>query len=374
MSSRIPRTLLLAMPALILLLAMPTLEAAAQSKFKAWKGGEGRAVKTKHLAMPLTEEEFNSDRYTVQAWFDDGTRVWVSMLVNNFGPGTGKMTVKSRWYEANGKEHYFKEKLKRGKYDTGSDPFYVEAAGHRISGTPRRVKVKGKSKAFSYQLSFASGLRPYRPGTGRTVFEMGDRETYFDTTMVQPKAKVTGWVSKGGTKKKLVGHGYVIHTHGNIAPYVLYKRFVELRSISGDTAVYIKQYKASSQLGNKPFGFIYIARGGKKILAKTRFRLKASKIHTDTKHRNRYKVPMELSATLKSKGTIIKVKVVASEIIGREDELASMSKFEAALVGQYAQPVSYTMKSKVSVSVQEGEGEPVVSTEDAAYSVSYLNK
>jgi hypothetical protein len=347
-------------------------QAGAKEPLKVWKGEANRQVANEHMVMAMSDEAFYTDRYTAEAWFEDGTRVWVSVLANNLGPIRGKMTVKSRWYESGGKEHYFKKELRRGNYDVKRAPFSVDAAGHKIWGSPRAVKVNGQSGAFSYSLTFSSGLRPWRPGTGRTEF--GDAGSYFDTTLMQPKAKVTGWVKRGGSKTKLAGYGYVTHTHTNMAPHNMFKRFIEIRSIDGDTVLYLKRFKTPRKYGGKAIGYLYLARGGKVIARSTGFRLKADKFHTDSKHRNRYKVPMELSLSLKRKGKTIDIKVVASEIRGRDDVLASMGMLKRALVRQFAQPVNYTMTARVKVSIKEGDAEPVVSDEKAVYELSYMNK
>lgn len=369
MSTPLLRTLLLCTA-----ITMVASTATAQEPIFPWKGGEGRGVRAEHLHMPLTDEENYSDRYTAEAWFEDGTRVWVSFLVTNFGPGTGKMTVRSRWYEADGKEHYTRHVLDRGDYNTGTGPFFVEGANHKLSGVPRRIKVQGKSQAFTFNLTFASGLRPWRPGTGRTTFGEA-QETYFDTTLVQPKADVTGWVEKGGAKTQVKGYGYVIHTFGNVAPYNMYKRFLNVRSLDGDTVVYLKEFVTPGRYGNKRVRYLYVARAGEVLVATTRFRLRFGNLETDGRHANRYQVPMEITTTVKRGERIIKIKVVASAIVGREDVLQERSAFEAALIKQYAQPVNYTMDAQVHVAVQEGEdGEPVMSSQECAYEVSHLNK
>ncbi|HIA03845.1 MAG TPA: hypothetical protein EYN66_18390 [Myxococcales bacterium] len=283
------------------------------------------------------------------------------------------MTVKSRWYEASGKEHYFKKELSRGDYKVSSAPFSVEAAGYKLWGSPRSIKVRGKAGAFSYNVTFASGLRPWRPGTGRTEF--GESGThYYDTTMMQPKAKVSGWVSKGGAKSKLKGYGYVIHTHTNMAPHNMFKRLTEIRSIDSDTVLHLKQFKTPGGFGGKNVGFLYLARGGKVIASSTGFRLKSSNFKRDGKHANHYKVPLLLSTSLKRKNKLIEITITASRISGRDDVLASMGMIKRALIKQFAQPVNYTMDATVKISIKEGDAEPVVTEEKVSYEVHHMNK
>jgi hypothetical protein len=367
----------LSRPFEFLVIACVTLTATAtlaNEPVNAWGAGEGRGVRAEHLNMPLTDEENYHDTYTVEAWFTDGTRAYVSMQVKNFGPGTGKLKVRSRWHDANGAEHNFSQSLEQGQYQTTSGPFSISAADHKISGVPRRIKVEGKTDdGYRFQLTFRSGLRPWRPGTGRTTFGEAE-EQYTDMTIVQPKAEVTGWVRKGGSKTELSGYGYVLHTHGNIAPYNQFKRFISVRSISGDTVVWMKQFQTPSRYGNRKVGYLYIARGGEVVVATTRFRLRAGNPHTDTQHDNRYRVPFELSTQSERRGRTIRLKVIADEIIGREDILQSHNALERAVIRQYAQPVNYTLRANVHVSVQEGESEAVISTEPTSYVVTHLNR
>ena len=346
--------------------------ARADEPVSPWKAGKA-GVSLENLAMPLTDEEYYSDRYTAEAWFKDGTRVYVSVLVTNLGPGTGKMTAKTRWYEKSGKEHYAKKELDRGDYKISNSPFSVEAGHIRLSGTPQRFKVTGSVEGYSYDLTFASGLSPWRPGTGRTTFG-ATGEKYFDTTLVQPRAVVTGSVTQGGQRTALDGYGYVLHTFGNMAPHAMYKRFLELRSIDGDTVVYLKQFTTPAEYGGKTVGFLYVARDGKPLVTSTGFGLKLGRVQTDGAHANKYKVPLELSTTVKRGDTTIDIVVSAPKIAGREDVLAGMSGLERTLVAPYAQPVNYSMDAEITVSVKQGDAEPVVSKEKASYGVSHLNK
>ena len=120
-------------PLLILLVALVPVEGQADPIFP-WKGGSGRGVRAEHLVMPLTDEENYSDRYTFEAWFDDNTQLYVSILVSNFGSGTHNMTFKTRWTDKKGTNHRFTKKLKRKQYTVTSAPFSVEEAGHRVWG------------------------------------------------------------------------------------------------------------------------------------------------------------------------------------------------------------------------------------------------
>lgn len=356
-------------PVLLCLLAVP---AVADDKVVPWSEGKATGVTADHLAMPMTDEEFYFDRYSTEAWFKDGTHAWVSVVVHNMGPGSGKLTVKSRWYEKSGKEHYSKQELKPGQYTISNKPFSVEAGGHKLSGVPRTIKVHGKSGPYTYDLTFASGLAPWRPGTGRINF--GDEGQYYDTTLVQPKAKVTGSVSGPSGKAQLEGHGYVIHSHGNIAPYFMQKRYLYVRSFDGDTVVWMGHMITSAKYGAKPVGYLYVARGEKVLVATGGVRLGTGNNKVDSQHENKYAIPWELTAAAKRGNTTVKVKLVATKQIGRDDVLKGMGAIEAALMKPFAQPVDYTLEANVTVSVQEGDAAPVESTEPAAYEVSWVAK
>jgi hypothetical protein len=339
-----------------------------------WSAGDSKGVKTANLAVPLEESEFYTDRYTAEAWFKDGTRVWVSFLISNLGPGTHKLTVRSRWYEAGGKEHYFKKDLERSDYTISNEPFKFSAAGHTLSGTPRSFSVKGSSEGYTYDLDFKSGLAPWRPGSGRTSFG-ADGTQWLDTTIVQPKAVVTGSVSGPGGKKTLDGYGYVLHTIATVPPYEMAKRFVEVRAMDdGDTVVWVKQFTTPEKYGGKNFGYLYVAKGDEVLVSAGKFNLKFEKLQTDDKHANKYKIPFVISTSGKRKEKEIAVKIEGTKIVGREDGLEKRNAIEATLVRQYAQPVDYTIDGSVSVTITEPGKEPVISTQKASYGVSHLNK
>jgi hypothetical protein len=347
--------------------------ALAAEPIQAWKGGSGRGVRAEHLVMPLTHEEHYSDRYTFEAWFEDKTQLYVSILVSNFGAGTHKMTFKSRWTDTKGKNHRVTKKLKRKQYTVTGSPFSVEAAGHRVWGKPGRMHVKGQSGSHSYQITFSGGLRAWRPGTGRTTFGE-DQALYLDTTLVAPKANVSGWVKHDGSKKSLSGYGYILHTHSNIAPPTMMNRFLEVRSIDGDTVVYMKRFVTPSRFGGKQFGYLYVARNGKVVGTSTRNSIRYGNKTTDKKHTNRYKVPLTLQTQTKRKNRHIDVRVTAPKVSSRKDPLKSLSALERVVAEQYTKPMNYSMDATVTVSVTEGDSGPVTSKEKGAYRVSHLNK
>ncbi len=347
--------------------------AAAADPFTPWTSGEKGGVGAADLAVALEDGEFYSDRYTLEAWFEDKSRIYISYLVSNLGPGTGKLTVKSRVIDAAGKEHYFKKEVDQGGYQVSASPFKYTAAGHTLSGSARSFSASGNGGSFSFDLDFKSGLAPWKPGNGHAGFGV-DEQGYLKTALIQPKAVVTGSVTLGGKKASVKGYGYVVHTSSNIPPHGTYKRFVDIRSIDGETVVWLKQFTMTEQYGGKTLGYLYVARGDQVLVAAGRVSLKMDKVQTDGKHANKYKVPLVITATGKRKDTEIAISIEAPSIAGREDELESRGAVEAALIRQYAQPVRYTMDAKVTVTVTEAGKEPVVSTEKASYEVSHLNK
>ena len=192
--------------------------------------------------------------------------------------------------------------------------------------------------------------------------------------MVAPKANVQGWVKHKGAKKSVSGYGYILHTHSNIAPPTVMKRLLEVRSIDGDTVVYLRRFVTPSRYDGKQFGYLYVARNGKVVATSTRHSLRYAKKSTDRKHANRYQVPLSLQSKLKRKGRHVEVRITAPKIASRRDPLKSLSALERMVAEQYAKPMNYSMNATATVSVTEGDGEAVTSTAKAAYRVSHLNK
>jgi hypothetical protein len=349
------------------------LEALSNEPVSVWKGGKGGGVRTHHLTMPMLGGEYYSDRYTMEAQFPDKSKIYVSFFLTNMGKGSGKLTVKSSWQEPNGKKSRSKKKLKAGQYRISAKPFSVSAAGHRLSGTPRNFRVSGRAGGIAFNLVFRPGLRPWRPRTGRTTFGMSGQK-YLDTTLVSPRGKVTGWVRSNGRKDTLSGAGYVTHTHQNIAPHHMFKRFLSVRSTENDTVVYLKEYTTPDRYGKKRIGYLYVARAGKVLIARSYAGMRFGRMVTDRKHSSLYKIPFRIRVKSKRKGRKITVTVNASRIRRRVDQLKTLSKLERIVVRQFARPMSYNMDATVTVSVQEPDGQTTTTTHKAAYDVTHLNK
>ena len=345
--------------------------AALAGPIRPWQGGTGRGVRPEHLALTLSDAPHYADRYTIEAFFPDGSAAYVSVLVKNFGVAPGTMTLKSRWHEPSGREHRFAADLPRGEYRTAASPFSVEARGHRIWGTPRRFHVRAHSGPYTYELRFASGLPPFRPWTGRTTFDDAG-ELYVDQTRVQPKAVVTGWVQRrGGPRKQVRGYGYVVHSVSTIAPHRMYRRYIQVRALEGRVALYIDWFQTPKDLGGRPVGYVYLAVDGRVVGVSRRIRF--SGFETDASHPAHYRNPRVVEAEIRRKGRTVRIRIETRKRLGREDVLAGMNALKRAVVKRFAWPVNYTFESHYRIEM-EGAGEPQVLEGTARLEIYHLNK
>lgn len=334
--------------------------------------GPARAVSDNDMLPAMLDGEYYSDKYTIEGYFKDGGDIYVSLLIKNFGMGDGKLTFKSRLSLPDGRT------LRGGGNEKSKDdwsfskgPFTLEADGQKISGKPREFVVSGKGEGYSYEITFKASVAPWRPGSGRITF--GSNDIVWDTTLLQPKSRISGWIEVDGQKKEVGGYGYAVHTYANVPPHEHATHWVDFRSISGSTVVYYKEFKAPEKLGGAIYPYLLVAHKGKIVYDSLSTKATYGDWETDNKHENKYRIPRKLLIEDTKDGKTLRLAIVAGKLLGREDVIAGLSSVEAAIVSKIAKPVNYRLKGKFEVEVTGGE-ETVKGSGSGTFEVNHLNK
>ena len=334
--------------------------------------GEKRPIDEASLAPALLSGEHYSDKYTIEGYLDGGGEVYVSALIKNFGMGDGKLTFKSRLILADGTtlKGGGNEK-KRDDWSFTKSPFSLNADGQEISGTPKKLVVKGTGAGYSFELTFTPTVQPWRPGSGRITF--GKPDLLWDTTLLQPKSRLVGWVEVNGERKDVKGYGYAIRTYATVPPHEMAKRWVDFRAIAGSTVVYYKEFTAPDKLGGITVPYLLVAHKGKVIFESLDPKATYGDFFTDNKAENQYRVPKKLLISDEKDGKTLKLGIVATTMRNREDVLAGLSSIERAVVSKLAKPVNYLFKGKFEVQVEGAEG-TVTGSGKGTIEVNHLNK
>ena len=334
--------------------------------------GSARAVTDNDMLPAMLDGEYYSDKYTIEGYFKGGGDIYVSLMIKNFGMGDGKLTFKSRLSLPEGKT------LRGGGNEKSRDdwsytkgPFTLEADGQKITGKPREFTVSGTGDGYTYEITFKATVSPWRPGSGRITF--GSNDVVWDTTLLQPKSKISGWIEVGGERREVTGYGYGVHTYANVPPHEHAKRWVDYRAISGSTVVYYKEFTAPEKLGGGTYSYLLVAHKGKIVYDSLTTKATYGDWETDNKHENKYRVPKKLLIEDDKDGRKLRLAIVAGKLLGREDVIAGLSSMEAAIVSKIAKPVNYRFNGRFEVEVVEPEG-TVKGSGSGTLEVNHLNK
>lgn len=334
--------------------------------------GTARAVSDKDMLPAMLDGEHYSDKYTIEGYFKGGGDIYVSLLIKNFGMGDGKLTFKSRLTLADGTSLRGGGNEKaRDKWSFATSPFSLEADGQKITGKPREFVVSGAGEGYTFEITFKASVPPWRPGSGRITF--GSNDIVWDTTLLQPKSAISGWIEVNGERKEIGGYGYAVHTYANVPPHEHAKRWVDFRAISGSTVVYYKEFTAPEKLGGATYPYLLVAQKGKVVFESLTAKVTYGDWQTDNKHENKYRVPEKLLITDEKDGKKLKLAIAAGKLKGREDVIEGLSAIEGAIVSKLAKPVNYRYGGKFEVSIETPEGE-VTGSGSGTLEVNHLNK
>ncbi|MCB9730117.1 MAG: hypothetical protein H6744_12495 [Deltaproteobacteria bacterium] len=355
-------TVLIALGAL---LALPCAASAAELRTR-FSGSDAR-VTDAHLAPALTSREAAVEKYLLEAYLEDGRAVYWSARLSNLGMGDGKVQAKSRISGKGMKKLQAKRDAKKGGYTAKGTPLDLTVGDHSLTGTPEKLRIQAEGDGYSFDLTFEAELKAWHPGAGRNQWSDG---TYYDMTVLMPRAKVTGTVTIGGETATVSGYGYGIHTHGDVAPHEQAKRWVQLRKIDGSNVIYFYQFQPTD--GSKPVSWLYFAHNGKVVITSTDVTVNFADMQPDTKSDKGYQVPGAMVIEAKSGSTKAVLAVKGKGKFRRTDELAKLSAVERALASKFASPVRYEQTAKYKAVVTGGKS-LTTSGGGARFEVTQLN-
>jgi hypothetical protein len=297
-------------------------------------GSSDVAVTDKHLAPTIPSGENGFAKYTFEAYFPDGRKIYWAGSISNFGFGDGKAEIKSRVEGGAIGKRSGRDKKDQGDYKTSASPVLFQVGKHKLSGTTAAIRLEAAGKGYTFDLTFKPDVAPWRPGSGRVETAQG----YFDTTFLVPKGTVTGTITVDGTAEQVTGYGYGMYDHGNLAPYDQGKRWVKIRSIDGDAILHLRQFAPPD---GEPVTWLFVGHKDKTVVTSTTPKATFGSLSTDSKSSEGYKVPKALVIEASSGGNKVTVGLKGTGSYRRTDELAKLSAVERAVASKFAKPVRY---------------------------------
>jgi len=356
---------------LVVLLAAPALAETARS----WTGPRV-VVKAKHLAPAMKKSSDYWDKYTFNADFGARGSFYYSLAIGDALSDDRKLEAKGR-LTVDGKTFSWRNDFKEGAWShTLGEQIEIKAGKAVMSGTPDKLRFVNEQDGGAVELEFTPIARAWRPRQGQAMF--GSDNKAYDVTLF-PLMKVTGrFKHAGGDWQNIEGRGQGSHVWGEMAPHEAYRWTMEMRGISGDTTVYLRELGASEAFGGVRIPYLLVTKGDKVLVESFDYQLTPTEVFTDEKHDNKYKVPTSFQLVGKDADDAqvqFRGAVKQKKLNKRKDYLADLGAMKAAVASRFAKPVLYDYEIDLTLEVKTAGGVEriTMSGDDTRYEVNWLN-
>lgn len=333
--------------------------------------GPPQGVDTRSLVPHLVDDEHFYEQYNFEAQLEGGVDFTLRLRIANLGPGDGRMEVTVRTRDPRDRKRIkYSAKLDRGDWSYSKERFLIQAGGTEVEGTPAQITVRGRSAGFNFELVFDRQAKGWRPGDGRVG--VGD-DGYYATEIVFPRARVKGFIEPAGAKLPVQGWGYALHSHSNVAPYSLARRWVQFDSHDSDYAVYLRHFVPAEGLGKRPVTFLLVTYQDQVVFQSYRVRVSAEATTRDEKTKARYVMPKRLVVEAEAPGQTLRAVLQGTKLYHRSAMLEDASTVERLVIARFAEPVDYNYRCDYTITLTNAGHPPVELKGKATYSVNYLN-
>jgi hypothetical protein len=322
------------------------------------------------LVPPLLEDENYNDKYTFQYELDGGGEVYFSVFITNLGPGQGKVRLRSRVVQPDGTRLTDESDLDRDEWKSAPGKLDLEMGRYHLSGTPERLALAVKAKAYSFELVSVPDVEPWRPPQGTLQFKK--KGAYFHTVYDTPRCLVSGAITANGQAREVKGVGYGIHSHSNSGPYELATRWISFRSVDRQWTAILRQVLTSREDGRRTLGWLVVAGPNGERFSSKDLELTLSDLRTDP-HPNQYQVPNKVVVNATSGDDQAFLLFKAGEQRSRNEPLKSLNALARMVAERLTQPVEleyaapFVAKVRLNGTWHQFDG---VGT----YELSFLNK
>ena len=327
----------------------------AREPVRAWQGSRS-VVKAHHLVPKVKSGEGYGEKYTFNADFGERGSFYFSLAITNLGFGDRKMEAKGR-LTVDGESFRWKKKLDSDEWSFTKAPnFSISAGPATISGTPRRLVMTAKTSGQTIEAVMTPIAQPWRPRNGQVLF--GKKRAVTDFTVFPLGQVAVSYKTTGGEEKTVEGRGFGTRTWSELATYEQSRSSLEFRGISGDSTVYIREIMPSQEYEQNRVAYLLITKGKQILVESFDFELRPTDVETDSKHPNRYKVPVSfdiLGKDSEDQTRLVLGRVVKKSLRSRSDMLKSMNSVVRMVAKRYSQPVSYSYETDFVFQIKQGE-------------------
>ncbi len=333
--------------------------------------GPAQPVTAASLAPHLVGAENYYEQYNFEATLGADLDFYLRVRIANLGPGDGRLELTLRTRDPKTKARLQRSQtFDRDEWSFDPGQLALRAPGLSVRGGPERIEVEVKGEGFSTRATFLREAPGWRPGKGKVALAGGG---YYATSIVFPRATVEAEIESGGERHALQGKGFSVHSHSDVAPYKLARRWVQFDSHDNDYAIYLRHFVPAEGQPQQPVSFLLVTWKDRVVFESYRVRIRAEKSSPDEKTKARYPVPRRLVIQAVAPGQALDLVLDGKELYHRSAMLEEAGTLERVVIQQFAEPVDYNFRCGYSLRLVN-EGQPPLEFGGAAtYSVNYLN-
>ncbi len=285
-----------------------------------------------------------SESVHVRGVLDDGGFVYARLFVTNLATADQMAKMNVSIAPAGMAPAKVTIRRERGKWSTKGGALDVtipEVAGvsASIEGDTKVVRWAAANAAVRITITLTTTVAPMSPSGGSADFGKGK---YFATTLIAPHArlevKVTTKTGDQPTERVHTGWAFAEKRTGNVAPYMMAKRFVDVRDVDKNGTFALSAFQRSSIFGGKTQGWLVCVRDGEVLVDAPRLTVRTEALEPHVE--SGYGVP-RLVHFQGLDDAAIKGVVKANKRVAVYDDFKNLSKFERAIAERFAKPWTF---------------------------------
>ncbi|MGM0577787.1 MAG: hypothetical protein ACQEXJ_18825 [Myxococcota bacterium] len=288
-----------------------------------------------------------SEQLVARLHFDGGGNAYIRLLVTNVANADGRAELKAHVTVPGHDKLRHKVRKGRGDWKFGTERFDARVDDSRVvAGTDKAEIVV---EADDYRARFEIDVRhgPLRPAGGGGDYGQGRR---YVTTILAARGALTGEVIVGrgddADRREVRGSAYMVHRAGNVAPYVLARRWYNLRDFGPEQTVVMSAFEQGDRLGGRTLGWVFAATDDALVAWEPDVALRVDDIREDEK--SPYSVPRVVHLESRE-GDDVRGVIKATSMRERKDDLRTLSRVERFVVERLMKPWTYKFDARYLV-------------------------
>ena len=287
-----------------------------------------------------------SEQLMFSGRFAAGGALYLRLLITNLAGAAGRAELLAVVTAPDGRRIQSRIRRKFGKWRHGKGEFDVQLGENRIAFEDGEAQITLRLPRIEADWTLTSGQPGFRPQGGSTRF---GNNRYYQTTVVFARGQIEGETRvDSGKENELAfdseGVVYGEHRAGNVAPYVMSRRWIQVRDVGAERTFILSAFQRPKRLGGEVHAWMFVADDDGFLVYEPSIEIALSGFVRDEE--SGYDVPTHLS--FKAGEETIGV-VKGDEQVGRKDDLEGLGGLIRHVVSTFMRPFTFRYRTRYLV-------------------------